>query len=659
VGKLIRRHRVVFVAGSAVAAALTLGLGLSLWQAVRATKAEREQNNLRHRAETGELAAIHQGKLTDAARAQAEGLVGYLLEDLYDDFEATGRIEVVTRIASETVAYYDRLPLELQNVDTQRNRAVARMRQSAGLWRQGKSTEAEPMAQEAIKVFSQRHAAAPDSEAAAYDLARALRSQAEEGLNGTHDNKGSSDRNGIAIRRACALMQPWAKKPDASRRTQLLYATILNTLCSWQPTEQAAQTCAESRQLLAGLGATNLSDLQTASTYCAATANEVYFLIQLGRLDEAERLNQETSILLARLLAQRPGEHAASYQCMIIENEWLLANHRGDIKTLPGIAERCERAYQDAVSFDPGNASNLAGLLMARQRVAGIAWEAGRITESLTKLHEAVADTRQVTEEYASVLEQKFWILMVTLWLEDQSGLIDSDHHRTDQLGFLAKKMTENGCMWPEALAEFTEAVKYYGKGNSPEISERAFAEKKQALIRIVALHRKGFDETLWHALHWNALLGIAHFGNRSGRYAEVEALLRDSLDGANADFTATVQDPSYDLEPYLLYGIALIRQGKAASAREAVARPFQLFSKAWAQGVRTISTIRGVALARYVQALAETDDAAGRIRRRAALDEAAGLLDQLSDEAKQLSNWRELIRWVADARAQEAPVRP
>jgi len=211
VGKLIRRHRVAFVAGSAVAAALTLGLGLSLWQAVRATKAEREQNNLRHRAEAGELAAVRQSKLTDAARAQAEGLVGYLLEDLYDDFEATGRIEVVTRIAGEAVAYYDRLPLELQNADTQRNRAVARMRQSAGLWRQGKSAEAEPVAQAAINVFTQRYTAAPGSEAAAYDLARALRSQAQEGLNGSHDNRGISDRNGIAIRRACALMQPWAK----------------------------------------------------------------------------------------------------------------------------------------------------------------------------------------------------------------------------------------------------------------------------------------------------------------------------------------------------------------------------------------------------------------------------------------------------------------
>src|SRR5262249_26295726 len=49
--KAIRRHRVAFAASTAVAVALVLGVVVSSWQAVRATRAEQEQALQRARAD--------------------------------------------------------------------------------------------------------------------------------------------------------------------------------------------------------------------------------------------------------------------------------------------------------------------------------------------------------------------------------------------------------------------------------------------------------------------------------------------------------------------------------------------------------------------------------------------------------------------------------
>jgi serine/threonine protein kinase/WD40 repeat protein len=76
-GKLIRRHRAAFAAVSTIAAAIVIGGGVSAWQAVRATRAEREQSrlraleiDLRQRAERQERAAELRAYAADMNLAQ-------------------------------------------------------------------------------------------------------------------------------------------------------------------------------------------------------------------------------------------------------------------------------------------------------------------------------------------------------------------------------------------------------------------------------------------------------------------------------------------------------------------------------------------------------------------------------------------------------------
>jgi WD40 repeat protein/serine/threonine protein kinase len=70
--KAFRRNKVAFVAGATVAAALLIGIVVSAWQAVRATKAEREQAKLREAAVTAKTLAEQAEARETAERRRAE-----------------------------------------------------------------------------------------------------------------------------------------------------------------------------------------------------------------------------------------------------------------------------------------------------------------------------------------------------------------------------------------------------------------------------------------------------------------------------------------------------------------------------------------------------------------------------------------------------------
>jgi len=72
VRKFVRRNRVMVTAGATVGAVLVLGISVSIWQAVRATRAEREQTRLRASAEANAYA----GDMNLAQRALQEDDLG-------------------------------------------------------------------------------------------------------------------------------------------------------------------------------------------------------------------------------------------------------------------------------------------------------------------------------------------------------------------------------------------------------------------------------------------------------------------------------------------------------------------------------------------------------------------------------------------------------
>ncbi len=109
--KLYRRNKLAFAAAMAVAAALCLGVIASTWQAVRATRAQRE-------ALQSQAREAVQRQQADAARSQAEGLVTFMMQDLQPALAKYGRLPLLKQTVEKAIEYYEGLPADLRNLTT-------------------------------------------------------------------------------------------------------------------------------------------------------------------------------------------------------------------------------------------------------------------------------------------------------------------------------------------------------------------------------------------------------------------------------------------------------------------------------------------------------------------------------------------------------------
>jgi hypothetical protein len=103
-GKFARRHRTVVAAVAAVFLALVMGLGLAL---------------------VGFHRAVVQRRAADAARNQAERLVGLMTHDLVPELEQRGGLQKLLRTTEAAVQYYESLPPEIRNTKTDQGHADA------------------------------------------------------------------------------------------------------------------------------------------------------------------------------------------------------------------------------------------------------------------------------------------------------------------------------------------------------------------------------------------------------------------------------------------------------------------------------------------------------------------------------------------------------
>jgi hypothetical protein len=94
----------------------------------------------------------------------------------------------------------------------------------------------------------------------------------------------------------------------------------------------------------------------------------------------------------------------------------------------------------------------------------------------------------------------------------------------------------------------------------------------------------------------------------------------------------------------------ALAKQGQTTEAREVLEPALEYFRARRAAGSAGTQFHLNHAEALYVSAIAQENDAAGRLARQQALSAATTELDGLSDEARQLLAARMLRDWIAAA---------
>jgi len=83
--KFVRRNRAAFITAACVAFALVIGIVISTWQAVRATRAE---------------------KAAGVERARAEDLLAFMIGDLRDQLAKLGRLDVLDSVGDKAMAFF-------------------------------------------------------------------------------------------------------------------------------------------------------------------------------------------------------------------------------------------------------------------------------------------------------------------------------------------------------------------------------------------------------------------------------------------------------------------------------------------------------------------------------------------------------------------------
>ena len=107
--------------------------------------------NLR-RARVADVQAQEARVLAEKARGDAEKLVGFLIEDFYEELEPTGRLETMGKLSHQAVKYFEGLPPQLVTPQTRIYQGMALIREGARVAgrRQGRARQPEHRAGEGV-----------------------------------------------------------------------------------------------------------------------------------------------------------------------------------------------------------------------------------------------------------------------------------------------------------------------------------------------------------------------------------------------------------------------------------------------------------------------------------------------------------------------------
>jgi hypothetical protein len=591
-------------------------------------------------------------QLAETSRGEAEKLVGFLLDDFYDELVPTGRLEIVGQLAQKAVTYYDALPAELRTPATERNRAMALMRQSYVVSSLGDNERGEKLANRAIADFEKLRAAGDQTEETLTGLALAMSARANFAI-----LQGLGVGRSSEIGRAVEMLRPVASKAGSSRRTRREFANILNWNSHLLPRREGIAICEEALQVLAGLGATDMSDLSAASAYGDVADSAARHALKIGDLELAERLENESDALATRILAKRPGDLRA-----MLDRGWapnvlgLVEARRFHADKAMEWAGKYERAIDNYVQFNPSDGIGWQMRIGARNQAAEALFMQGRITDAVGKFRAAIAMRAEAKGGATAWTQLPFTWDALAILAAQQGDRAAADAALREALQIQAAvdtelKAGESSRLGSQENHEWAARRVQLAFGEFDEVHRRA----NQAIDRINGLQKRPDLGQMWKegfdALRQFAWSDAAHAALRLGRDAEAEKAARAALNAPLGDgFSMSL--PATQAQAGALLALAQVRLGQAAAARGTIETALRTYRELRAQEADSVDFCHDFGFALYVQAVALAGDEAQRASRRAALDKAAQLLDGLTSEAKAMHDQRELMEWIAAERA-------
>jgi tetratricopeptide (TPR) repeat protein len=607
--------------------------------------------NLR-RARAADVQAQVARGLAEQARSEAEKLVGFLLDDFYDELKPTGRLETVGKLAHKAVAYYDGLPPELLTPNTRLFHAMALMREGSSLGEQGRLDEARPVLARAEEVFQSLRKSGDHSEDVIVGLAETYVARGTMGV-----------RNMDALQKAADLLRPLAKTPTSSRRVRALYADVLNYMSHGLPKSEAYAMCEESRQILAALGALDLTDLNAAAAYGDVSDSQARHALAMGRLADAERLEREVGDIAEKVLRRRPGDLRsmlnAFYSPDMLSD---VAAQRFDYAAAMDYALKAVVASESYVRFNPADMTGWQSWINSRNRVATLQFETGHVKEALEEFRATVAlkdDPRRPTSIASLVSGAQLQVVSLTA----QTGAkepAEQELHRFEELLEEDRKANIGGSpLYLQMLGELENVGRIF--------LDMAASENREALDKALAITARlesvtvGPKDIVPGAMR-NAILGMtltnavdAALNLDDPAKAEKLAQKLVALPLDNSSYLHRPEEITAQANMRLAHAVA--REGRAGEARDILAPTLAYYRSLPNRGTKTVTYSVTLARSLMVSALAQpTNNRAGRSARSAALSEATKLMDGLSDEATALTTSRMVSRWITETRAMPLP---
>ena len=343
------------------------------------------------RAERAERAAQRSQSLALAARAQAEGLLGYLSDSFVRELESFGRLGVIADFAQRQIDYFRRLPPELRDAEATRNGALAMLYYAKAKRLAGQMPAATGAADEAVGLLEELRRGGDRSDATTIALGEGITVQAT-----ILDNE-FDPRAGTYSQRAAQILKPLATGPHASLPAQRAYIEALVRqgfeLTNSSRYDRALAILGEAKRIAVANGAKTLADADMAAQYADASAWQVEDLLWLGRNDDALAVGVDADSVAGQLLQQRPGYRVALHAMQVIDTNLggSLTTELRPVEALKFQA-RSEASALTLVHLDPNNTITRNNLGVTHSGFGDAYWAMGRLREATAYYDKALAD---------------------------------------------------------------------------------------------------------------------------------------------------------------------------------------------------------------------------------------------------------------------------
>ncbi|MGB6450951.1 MAG: hypothetical protein WBE92_09380, partial [Steroidobacteraceae bacterium] len=344
-------------------------------------------------ARRAELIARQTRAVSEQARQEAEGLLGFLTDDFVSELETFGRYQTVAELAQRESDYFQHLPPQLEDPESIRSDAVALVDRAEALGALGDVSASGKIVAQAVRLLEAlRRTDKSDATAIALGYAYGVQGV---GLMAALDSRGAQ----IDLQRSADLLRPVAERSGASTEagTDYLYALMFLGQMTGNP---AAKVNVEREALRVGraLGAPDHADVTVEAYYAYAGAYLTSALANLDRDPEALQAGEDALAAANRALAQRPQFGMALIGKLAAEGNLIEAarNELDPSEALRFATQEAQTAIA-LVRVEPKNGFYAMSLGYADADTGDSMWVIGRTREAITYGGKAIEALGQAT----------------------------------------------------------------------------------------------------------------------------------------------------------------------------------------------------------------------------------------------------------------------